>query len=331
MNYYFLIIIFINVILFINFIKLSKIYNVFDYPDKIRKIHKKPTPLFGGLVIFINLFAYCLGEYFEHFESTYFDNKYEILIFLFFAFLFFFIGFVDDKYSIKPNLKLLSYILLIILLMSLDKDLIIRNATFSFSNFIFNFNYFSIFFTILCFLLFINSFNMLDGINGQAASYSLYVFILFIFFNINLILSINLILVLLFFLYFNFKDKMFLGDSGTILLGFVISYFFIKSYNSGVNIFSDEIFLVMMIPGYELVRLAVQRLLKKKHPFSPDNYHIHHLLIKKVKLLNCYLFIQILLVFPFIFYFFISSSVISLIVSSIIYILLIIKISKENN
>ena len=73
---------------------------------------------------------------------------------------------------------------------------------------------------------------------------------------------------------------MFLGDSGTILLGFIISYFFIKSYNMGPRISSDEIFLIMMIPGFELVRLAVQRLYHKRHPFSPDDKHIHHLIIK---------------------------------------------------
>ena len=126
--------------------------------------------------------------------------------------------------------------------MFLDKDLTIKHVNFSFSSFIFDLNNFGIFFTILCFLLFINSFNMLDGINGQAASYSIYILILFIFYNVNLFLSINLILVLLIFLYFNFKDKIFLGDSGTILLGFIISYFFIKSFNLGANILSDEIF-----------------------------------------------------------------------------------------
>ena len=53
--------------------------------------------------------------------------------------------------------------------MFFDKDLIIKNINFSFSDFIFHFNNFSIFFTILCFLLFINSFNMLETINGQGS------------------------------------------------------------------------------------------------------------------------------------------------------------------
>ena len=195
MNVYLLIIILINLVIFLNFRKISNLYNLFDYPDQLRKIHKNPTPLFGGLVIFFNLLLiFCVIEYSGFLNFIYFEKKIDILIFLFFSFSFFVVGYIDDKYSIKPNFKLLTYTILICLLMFLDKDLVIKNANFSFTDFIFHFENYSIFFTILCFLLFINSFNMLDGINGQAGSYSIYIFILFIFFNVNLILSINLLL-----------------------------------------------------------------------------------------------------------------------------------------
>ena len=59
---------------------------------------------------------------------------------------------------------------------------------------------------------------------------------------------------------------MFLGDSGTMLLSFILSYFFIKSANVSGILYSDEIFLIMMIPGFELLRLAITRILKKKTP-----------------------------------------------------------------
>jgi len=171
---------------------------------------------------------------------------------------------------------------------------------------------------------------MLDGINGQAASYSIYISLIFFCLEINLIFFSILIITLLFFLYNNFKNKMFLGDSGTILLGFVISYFFIKSYNMGFKIYSDEIFLIMMIPGFELVRLATQRLYKKRHPFSPDTNHIHHLMIRKNGFIKSFILIQFLLLFPFMFYLIIEDSIISLLVSSIIYSLLIIKNMRKN-
>ena len=330
MSAYLLLTISINVIIFINFNRISKVYNLFDYPDKSRKTHKKPTALFGGLVIFINLILYCFLEYFGFIELGFFPEKKQIIIFLFFSSLYFLIGFIDDKYSIKPNTKLFFYILLIISLVFFDKDILIKNINFSFSSYIFDFKSFSIFFTVLCFLLFINSFNMLDGINGQAATYSIYISLIFFCLEINLIFFSILIITLLFFLYNNFKNKMFLGDSGTILLGFVISYFFIKSYNMGFKIYSDEIFLIMMIPGFELVRLALERLFKKRHPFSPDNNHIHHLIIREIGFIKSYILIQFLLLFPFIFYLIIGNSIISLLISSLIYIYLIIKFTRKN-
>ena len=312
-----------------NYKKISILYNLYDYPDELRKKHKNPTPLFGGLVIIINIFLYCFVDYISFIEFNFFQNKSEISIFLLFSSLFFFVGYIDDKLSITPNLKLLIYILLIFILIFFDKDLIIRKINFSFSDFIFNFQTFSIFFTILCFLLFINSFNMLDGINGQAGTYSIYISIIFIFLNINPLFFISLIITILFFLYFNFKDKIFLGDSGTILLGFLISYFFIKSYNMGSTITSDEIFLIMMIPGFELLRLAIQRLKNKRHPFSADNNHIHHLFLTRLSFFKSYFLVQFLLFFPFLFYLLIANSFISLIVSSTIYSITFLYFSKK--
>jgi UDP-GlcNAc:undecaprenyl-phosphate GlcNAc-1-phosphate transferase len=328
MKIYLTLIIIMNFIIFLNYKKISNVYNIYDYPDKLRKIHKNPTPLLGGLIILINLLFYLFARYIEFIDFNFFKNESEILVFLFISVSFFAVGFFDDKYHLKPNLKLFAYIILIISLMLLDSDLIIKDINFTFIDLVFNLKYFNFFFTILCFLLFINSFNMLDGINGQAASYSFFIIILFIFLKINLIFFISLSVPLLFFIYFNFKEKMFLGDSGTILLGFILSYFFIKSYNSGLKIYSDEIFLIMMIPGFELLRLAVLRIIKKKHPFSPDNNHIHHLLIRKTNFVNCYLLIQFLLIFPFIFYIIVSNSILSFIISSILYCLTIFRISK---
>lgn len=318
-----------NLIFFINYKKISTYYNLYDFPDNIRKKHKNPTPLLGGVLILINVAIYVFYELFIFSNLYFFTNNSDVLIFFLFCIMFYLIGYLDDKYQIKPNLKLLVYIFLIIILMILDKDLIIRNIDFTFNKFIFNFYNYSYFFTILCFLLFINSFNMLDGINGQASSYCLFVLLSLIFLQVNSILFLSLIIPLVIFIFYNFKEKMFLGDSGTILLSFILGYFFIKSHNIGIQIYSDEIFLIMMIPGFELLRLAVQRLYKKKHPFSPDNNHVHHLLISKTNFLNSYLIIQTLLIFPFIFYLIISSSIISLIVSFTLYSYLIFFISKK--
>ena len=66
-----------------------------------------------------------------------------------------------------------------------------------------------------------------------------------------------------------------------LVLSFLISTLFIKNYNQLVTFTCDEIFLIMSIPGFDLLRLAITRTCKKQHPFKADNLHIHHLAIKK--------------------------------------------------
>ena len=144
-----------------------------------------------------------------------------------------------------------------------DEGLLIKKLTFSFYNFEINLGIFSYFFTIICFLLFMNAFNMIDGINGQAATYSIFIFLVFIFKNINIIFYSLILIPLIIFLIFNFKNKIFLGDNGTLPLGYFISYIFIDNYNEVKSFYCDEIFLIMMIPGFELLRLAIYRIIKK--------------------------------------------------------------------
>ena len=168
---------------------------------------------------------------------------------------------------------------------------------------------------------------MLDGINGQASSYAIFIFVIFFLLKIDVYF---LLIPLLFFLIFNIKDKMFLGDSGTILLGFIISYYFIKSHNLYNIFFSDEIFLIMMIPGFELLRLAIIRVLQNKHPFKPDNNHIHHYLQKKLNQKKTYLIIQAILMFPYIFYVLFANTIYPLVIGLVIYII-VIKITSSIN
>jgi UDP-GlcNAc:undecaprenyl-phosphate GlcNAc-1-phosphate transferase len=122
---------------------------------------------------------------------------------------------------------------------------------------------------------------------------------------------------------------MFLGDSGTMLLSFILSYFFIKSANVSGILYSDEIFLIMMIPGFELLRLAITRILKKKHPFKPDNNHIHHYMMDRFSFLKSFIIIQLLLIMPYIIYLFFSSSIASLIISFTTYSLVLVFIKKN--
>ena len=202
--------------------------------------------------------------------------------------------------------------ILIVIGLFFDNKLIIQDLRLSFYSEIITLGKFSLFFSILCFLLFVNSLNMLDGINGQVGSYAIFTFVI-LFLNLQFTLLIFVFISSTsFFLYLNFKNKSFLGDAGTLFLGYVISYLFVKSYNSNAINYAEEIFLIMSITGYELLRLALLRIYKKKHPFSADRNHIHHIIIKKISFSKTFVLIQLLLLLPYLLFFFTNNFIISL-------------------
>ena len=100
------------------------------------------------------------------------------------------------------------------------------------------------------------------------------------------------------FSYLNYRNKTFLGDSGSLLLAFIISYFFIKLYNLNYVKFADEIVLYMLIPGLDLIRLFIFRIIKKKSPLRSDRNHLHHLLLNKFSLNKTLVLILLLISFP---------------------------------
>lgn len=132
---------------------------------------------------------------------------------------------------------------------------------------------------------------MYDGLNLQCGLYSIILSTYFFLISSSLFFLI-LIICLFFFLIFNKKNKIFLGDNGSLLLGFIFSYFFIKFYNQGYIDDVEEIFILMMIPGIDMFRLFCQRIYNKKNPFKKDNQHIHHLLIKRFSIMKTNVIIQ---------------------------------------
>ena len=147
---------FFNLFLIIFSNRISKIYNLFDKPDFVRKIHKLPVPLLGGLFLILNLLLIIfINKYiFLVFTNDYFA-EYELLVFLSLCLFFFLLGFYDDKRNLSANYKLLMMAIAILLLIFTDKDLLIENLIFSFSESSFNLGIFSYFVTLLCFLLFL--------------------------------------------------------------------------------------------------------------------------------------------------------------------------------
>ena len=274
----FIIFISTNILILISYNYLAKIVNVYDFPNK-RKIHKIKTPLIGGIILLVNFILLIIlletGVISSLTLSNIFENKFNYFLFSLSIILIFLIGFIDDKIDINPNLKLVCLFLIIFFVQFLDNSILITEIRFSFTNNLIYLGKYSFLFTALCFLLFINACNMFDGINLQSCLYYLILSLYLItldshnLFLIVMIISIFIICIL------NSKGKIFMGDSGVFLCSFVLAYFMVKNYNINIINYSDKIFILMMVPGIDMFRLFMFRILNKKNPFKPDNSHIH--------------------------------------------------------
>ena len=324
-----LVLLFINLAIFLNFKKFAEVINVYDAPDKKLKLHKKNTPILGGLILIINYSIYLL------FQLLFSDNFLSIpkkifniegyLSILILIFGFFILGFYDDKNKLAPKNKLFFSILLILVSILLNQNLILNSFSLTiFTNKVF-LNSFSITFTIFCIILLINALNFFDGINGQSCIFFIIVFS-FLFFksemNYFYLLSILLIL---FILFLNLMNKLFLGDGGIFLMGIIASISLILEHNVQKNIvYVDEIFFLLLLPGIDLIRLTIIRVFKGRNAFFGDRNHIHHLLVNKFSIFYTNLILIFVSLIPIIMFLFLElNSFIVFFIFLILYIFII--------
>ena len=293
----------LNLFFYINIDKLTKIFSIYDESKSRLKNSKKKISLIGGTIIFANIFCYFLFNKIFNFDVFIEQlSKIETFTFFFIVSFFYIVGLYDDKYKISPFIRIFALGFVTLIAILLNPKIKIVLLRFSFTDYNFFLNDFSILFTIICFLLFTNALNMFDGINLQSITYCL-IILSFLMFNSNFIFILLPIIISLMFLFFlNYKNKIFIGDSGVYLLSATISYILIYEYNSNKpNFFSDDIFILMMIPGLDFIRIFFERLIRRKHPFLGDKNHIHHLLLKKIGFMKTYITIFLLYLSPLFF------------------------------
>ena len=259
-----------------------------DVPNSKRKIHKTPTYLIGGHFI-------CLSYVIFYLTFNYDLNG--KLIYLSFVLTIFFVGIIDDLRNLKPLNKLFIVLIIILTLGILDKDYLLTQIYFETFEKTLNLGNYSYLITSLCILLLINSINLIDGINGLA----MMIFItIIIFLHYYLKVEFNIfIFVFYLFIFFNiYKGNYFLGNSGSLLIGSIIALSTIKAYNLSITDknSAEDITILFLLPGLDMFRLFIERILKKENPFKADNSHLHHLLIKKYSLKNV-LFFYFLIIF----------------------------------
>ena len=270
------------------FILISqKIFISKKYIDEItgRSSHNVIATRSGGLAIYISISIISVFYYVSGY--TIFD--YSLLVPLS---LLMFLGLYDDINNIDFKLKFIFQIIAAKII--IDNGLIIDNFHGLFGIFELN-RVIAQLFTIFIVVAIINSINFIDGIDGLAISVIILFILLFEFFSDEITpfknLSIILLASLLPMYYFNFKNKnkVFLGDSGSLFLGGVVSVYaiFILTNNYIIKPEFDMhkiafVVSILFYPIIDIIRVFIIRVSNNKSPFIADKNHIHHIFLKKI-------------------------------------------------
>ena len=316
----------INSIFFLSYGKISEIFSLYDQPDNNRKIHLLKVPNIGGFIFAINALVFL---FYSYFFQEFFNDDFVFFIYLF-SLIFFIIGFCDDKNYLNPVFKLFLSGVLVYVAIIFNDDFVIKNIKISSLNIDLNLGKYSIFFTILCMLLFLNALNMFDGINLQLGLYLLTVLLIFLYKGLFQSFSLLMIISVLVFLYFNFKNKIFLGNAGVWFCAYFIGVAIIDSYNQK-NINVELILMLLIFPGIDMFRVFMERIYKKKHPFYPDKIHIHHILLDTLDSLKTIIIIFLCYFLPILFFLITGKFIYSFFLLLVFYFLIYIKFKFLKN
>ena len=275
MNLYivnFLVIFFFSFILSLLFFKKKLLLN-FSGNNHQKFTSYSRVQLIGGLIIFFVIFSM---PYFTVVSKLAF-----LLILL--------VGiFSDLKYLNSPKTRLFFQFIIVSLFLIIEEINLVNTNIFFLDLLLKNY-FFSILFTTFCFLIIINGSNFLDGINLLVIGYYLSITLIlgilngrnFIFLdNISII---NLIIVLLVLLFFNLVNRLYLGDNGSYLLGFLYSLILVDFYIKNTLISPFFIILLLWYPGLENLFSIFRRFFIKKSPLNPDTKHLHQLIYEYFK------------------------------------------------
>ena len=316
-----------NLILWKNLSLITRFFKIYDIPNKKLKLHDARVSLISGIYILTNIYLYFIISKlnYSNLNNIIFEN-YIIISFITAIFI---VGYIDDKKGINPFLRLVFFSIILLFFLLSNENYIIKEINFISYNFKLNLN-FNLLFSIICFLIYLNALNFFDGINLQVGLHCLFIlFILFIKSNLNLEIFI-LIIFYLYFLFYNWKNLVFLGNSGAYASATIISLYLINFSQQNI-ITATEIFVLMSIPGLDMLRLIIVRICKKKNPFKGDLNHLHHLTKKNIGIFRTSVVIISSQILNYLIYFIFLNDYLSFFSSFLIYIALyIFSISKKN-
>jgi len=256
-------------------IKLAIKLNVVDEPCQ-RKIHKSPIPTLGGLAIFS---GFLIGLLVVQPDSPY--HFFILLGALFTIFL----GLFDDIYPLSSKSKFVSQIVIASVVV-IGGDLKVSFINLPFGGQI-EFGWFSIAIAIFWIVGITNAINLIDGLDGLSAGISAIVLltigIMANFMGNVYVSSMSLILFwsIIGFLPYNFHPaKIFMGDTGSLFLGYMIAVLSLLGFKN-VTLISFAIpILILAVPIFDTFVAIIRRIIQKRPISSPDRSHLHHRLLQ---------------------------------------------------
>ena len=286
-------------------IKVARLKHLVDEPGEARKLHHRSVPTIGGIIIFAAIiFSYALwfpeaeltvtgpvdykGLYLAMGEAQG-DFKYIIAAMV----LLFFIGVKDDIIGFSPVKKLVGHMVVAYILVVMAD---VRIADFHGILGVYELPFsFSIAFSFFVYVVLVNAFNLIDGIDGLAGGVGL---VAACAFGVWLLLAGDVALALLAFvlagallgfLIFNFHPaRVFMGDSGSLIIGAILAVLAMKVVDHDTTRLPGYLrnlptpIFAMSVVAYPLVdtlRVFVVRMAQGRSPFSADRNHIHHRLL----------------------------------------------------
>lgn len=285
---------------------VSEAKHLMDEPTD-RSIHSVKTPTLGGISIYLSLVMVITTI------GALLDTKI-LLLLLGGLTILFFLGLKDDLLILSPKKKFFGQLLAAGLLIFFTDTRIMGFSGF-FGITILPY-WVSVAFTLFVYLLIINAFNLIDGVDGLAGSLALFASAAFTFLFIMTkdvsmaTIAVGLIGALLPFLRLNFSknNKIFMGDTGSMVIGFLLAFFVVRliwfSQTNGTSEYHNSApilaFAILFFPLLDTLRIFFIRLfIHKKSPFEADKNHLHHRFLQlgfsHVRTTLCIVFINVLI------------------------------------
>lgn len=268
-------------------IKLAYEKELYDKPDGVRKVHTSYISNLGGIAIFM---AFSVALLFGGLANGLVGLPYLVgaLLALFFC------GLKDDLIGLKPKTKLLiEFIAASAVIFGMNLSITHFGGIFGIGDIP---AWLSIGITAFTLIVVINSFNLIDGIDGLAGGVSAIASVIFSvgFFIAGDItfgfLSLSMAVISMGYLLHNFHPaKIFMGDTGSLVVGFLLAVFAIRFISLNGNPAFFETFghnsvvipiAALSIPLYDTIRVFARRIHRGQSPFTADSDHVHHTLLK---------------------------------------------------